>query len=146
MPVKNLVSINAQQLSRWDGTLSYLKEDLEPALRRGFTAVVLAGTEKSAKELAYDLETEDIKAVYFPVVPAEFPEKTVSVLPGNLSSGFEYTAEKFVLFTYGRNVTQEKRKTRKKFKTGRGITSLDEIAKGDYVVHAVHGIGIFDGI
>ena len=146
VPVKNLVSINAQQLSRWDGTLSYLKEDLEPALRRGFTAVVLAGTEKSAKELAYDLETEDIKAVYFPVVPAEFPEKTVSVLPGNLSSGFEYTAEKFILFTYGRNVTQEKRKTRKKFKTGRGITSLDEIAKGDYVVHAVHGIGIFDGI
>ena len=146
IPVKNLVSINAQQLSRWDGTLSYLKEDLEPAIRQAFTAVVLAGTEKSAKELAFDLESEGIKAIYFPVVPAEFPDHTVSVLPGNLSAGFEYTAEKFILFTYGKAVSAQKKKTARKFKTGRGLTSLDEISKGDYVVHAVHGIGIFDGI
>ena len=26
------------------------------------------------------------------------------------------------------------------------FTSLDEISKGDYIVHAIHGIGVFDGI
>ena len=147
VPVKELVSITAGQNSRWDGTLSYLMEDLEPAIKRGYTAVVLAGTEKSAKELAYDLETEGLKAYYFPVVPAEFPKGCVSVLAGCLTSGFEYNNLKFTLFTYGRGGTSSQTKQQKaKYKKGKGITSLEEISKGDYIVHAVYGIGVFDGI
>ncbi|MEE1322092.1 MAG: transcription-repair coupling factor [Acutalibacteraceae bacterium] len=146
VPVKELVSISCRQLSRWDGTLSYLMEDLSPALKQGYTAVIMAGTEKSAKELAFDLETEEIKSHYFPVVPAEFPKGTVSVVSGTVSSGFEYAFSKFILFTYGKQGLQKKAERKKRFKTGRGLTSLDEITKGDYVVHAVHGIGMFDGI
>lgn len=145
-PVKELVSINAQQLSRWDGTLSYLLEDLQPMIKAGYTAVVMAGTEKNSKELAYDLETEGVKAHFFPVVPAEFPQGTVSVIAGSVSSGFEYNGLKFTLFTYGRATDKKAVKPKHHFKTGKGLSSLDEIAKGDYIVHAVHGIGIFDGI
>ena len=146
VPVKNLVSITAQQTSRWDGTLSYLIEDLEPVQRLGYTAVVFAGTAKNAKELAFDLETEGIKARFFPVVPAEFPKGTITVIEGSVSGGIEYSALKFALFTYGKAVPKAAKKQQRKFKTGRGLTSLEEIAKGDYVVHAVHGIGVFDGI
>ncbi len=146
VPVRELVSINARLLSRWDGTLSYLIEDLKPAIYNGYTAVVMAGTEKSAKELAFDLETEEMKAHYFPVVPAEFPKGTVSVISGSVSSGFEYPGDRFILFSYGRAQHKSETKPKRKFKTGRGIASLDEITRGDYVVHAVHGIGIFDGI
>lgn len=145
-PVKALVSVNASLLSRWDGTLSFLLEDLEPLMKMGFTCTVMAGTEKSAKELAYDLETEGIKSHYFPVIPAEFPEKTVSVIAGSVSSGIEYNSLKFALFTYGRAVEKQKRKVNPAFKGRKGITSLEEISRGDYVVHAIHGIGIFDGI
>ena len=146
VPVRELVSINARLLSRWDGTLSYLIDDLKPVIYNGYTVVVMAGTEKSAKELAYDLETEEIKAHYFPVVPSEFPKGTVSVISGSVSSGFEYPGDKFILFSYGRAQHKSETKPKRKFKTGRGIASLDEITRGDYVVHAVHGIGIFDGI
>lgn len=97
VPVKNLVSVTAQQTSRWDGTLSYLLEDLEPAQRLGYTVVVMAGTEKSAKELAFDLETEGLKARFFPVIPAEFPKKTVSVIGGSVSGGIEYADRKSVV-------------------------------------------------
>ena len=147
VPVKELVSVTAGQNSRWDGTLSYLMEDLEPAIKRGYTAVVFAGTEKSAKELAYDLETEGLKAHFFPVVPGEFPKGSVSVLAGCLTSGFEYNNLQFTLFTYGRGAGATQSTQRKtKYKRGKGITSLDEIAKGDYIVHSVYGIGVFDGI
>ena len=146
VPVKELVSINCRQLSRWDGTLSYLLEDLTPCLKTGYTAVIMAGTEKSAKELAYDLETEEIKAHYFPVVPAEFPKGIVSVISGTVSSGFEYASSKFILFSYGKQGTAQKKERKKRFKTGRGLTSLEEISKGDYIVHAIHGICVFDGI
>lgn len=146
VPVRELVSVTAGQLSRWDGTLSYLIEDIEPLLKRKYAVTVMAGTEKSAKELAYDLETEGLKAHYFPVVPGEFPKGSVSVLAGTVSSGFEYNSLSFSLFTYGKNTGAAPAKPKKKFKQGKGITSLEEISKGDYIVHAVYGIGIFDGI
>ena len=86
VPVKELVSVSASTNSGWDGTMSYLLEDLEPFLKRKFTIVVMAGTEKSAKELAYDLETEGTRAHYYPVVPAGFPENSVSVVSGFVSA------------------------------------------------------------
>ncbi len=146
VPVRELVSINARLLSRWDGTLSYLMEDMKPALERSYRIVVMAGTEKNSKELAFDLETEGIRAHYFPVVPAEFPKGSVSVISGSLSSGFEYDSHKFMLFSYGKAQRKSEQAPKRHFKKGKGITSLEEITKGDYVVHAVHGIGVFDGI
>lgn len=107
----------------------------------------MGGTEKAAKNLAEDLENEDIPALYFPLEPAEFPRGRVSVLPGALSGGFGYPHEKFYAFTYGRNaVASKKRKSRSGFKKGQSLHSLDELKKGDYVVHSLHGIGVFDGI
>lgn len=146
IPVKELVSVTAGQLSRWDGTLSYLIEDIEPLIKRKYKVVVMAGTEKSAKELAYDLESEGFTSHYFPVVPGEFNPGAISVLPGTVSSGFEYNTLSFTLFTYGKSTGGTTVKPKEKFKRGKGITSLEEISKGDYVVHAVYGIGIFDGI
>lgn len=107
----------------------------------------MGGTEKAAKNLAEDLENEDVPALYFPLEPAEFPRGRVSVLPGALSGGFGYPYEKFYAFTYGRNaVASKKRKSRSGFKKGQSLHSLDELKKGDYVVHSLHGIGVFDGI
>ena len=146
VPVKELVSVNCAVNSGWDGTLSYLLEDIEPFLKRNFTVVVMAGTEKSAKELAYDLETEGVKAHYFPVVPAEFPQSSVSVVSGFVSSGFGYQGLSFELFSISRKSSVSQRKIKKRFTGGKGIASLEELSRGDYVVHAVHGIGIFDGI
>lgn len=146
IPVKELVSVTAGQLPRWDGTLSYLIEDIEPLIKRKYAVVVMAGTQKSAKELAYDLESEGFSSHYFPVVPGEFPKGSVSVLAGTVSSGFEYNSLTFTLFTYGKSTGTTAVKPKEKFKRGKGITSLEEISKGDYIVHAVYGIGIFDGI
>lgn len=146
IPVKELVSVTAGQLARWDGTLSYLIEDIEPLIKRKYAVVVMAGTEKSAKELAYDLESEGFSSHYFPVVPGEFPKGSVSVLAGTVSSGFEYNSLSFTLFTYGKSTGTTAAKPKEKFKRGKGIASLEEISRGDYIVHAVYGIGIFDGI
>ena len=68
-------------------------------------------------------------------------------MPGALSGGFGYPHENFYAFTYGRNaVASKKRKSRSGFKKGQSLHSLDELKKGDYVVHSLHGIGVFDGI
>ena len=146
-PVKFLTTLSIQQNPAWNGSLEVLLDDLKPALRSNRTCVVFAGTEKAAKALAEALETEDVSAIYCPVAPKEFPPKTVTVLSGSLSSGYFIPGESFDIFSYSkgqRALSQSKK--RKNYKAANAIQSLEELSKGDYVVHSVHGIGIFDGI
>ena len=145
-PVKSLTTFNGNTLPVWNGRLDILMEDLQHIVSKDSTIVVFAGTEKSAKNLAETLNDEDITSVYFPVIPAQFPKGAVCVLAGSLSSGFSYPREKLYVFTYSK-VYQSKTKRRNTgFKARDTIHSLDELKKGDYIVHAVHGIGIFDGV
>ena len=147
LPIKALVTETAVQAAPWDGTLTYLTEDLGSALNKDSIVVVAAGTEKNAKELAYDLETEGFRAHYFPIVPAEFPRGCVSVVAGTFSSGFAYPELKFTLFSHRRaGASTELKKARRRFKQGKTISALSDLERGDYVVHALHGIGIYDGI
>lgn len=145
-PVKQLISFTASQLPSWNGKLDVLLDDVKPLLQKESVVVIMGGTEKAAKTLSEDIEGEGIPSLYFPLEPTEFPKGRVSVLPNTLSNGFSYPHEKFYAFTYGRNAVTAKRKARSGFKKGQGIHSLDELKKGDYVVHSAHGIGVFDGI
>lgn len=145
-PVKELITFTASQLPSWNGKLDILLDDIQPILQKDAAVVVMGGTYKAAKTLAEDLEGENIPAQYFPQEPDEFPRGRVTVLPGTLSYGFSYPHEKAYVFTYGRTAVAAKRKVRSGFKKGQDIHSLDELKKGDYVVHAAHGIGVFDGI
>lgn len=146
-PVKELVTVRARQLPPWDGTLEALTDELRPAIKRGFTCVVMAGAEKAAKELSYDLESAEIKSHFFPVPPAQFPKGSVSVLTGGLSAGMEYPDAAFMLCTYMSGLLGgRKSAVSRAVKKRRGLHSLEEITRGDYIVHAVHGIGVFDGI
>ncbi len=145
-PVKTLTTFNTQQLPLWNGSLSILLDDLRPALSRNITCIVNAGTKKAAKALEEALEAEDIKSLYFDVLPKEFPKKTVSVTSGGINNGFTYPNEKFMIFTYGKPTNSANNKRRKSFKAADVIRTLEELTRGDYVVHSVHGIGIFEGI
>ncbi len=146
-PVKELVSVYAQPLARWNGTLSYLEEDLAPLQKNKYTTVLFAGTDKSARELAFDLENDGYRAVYFPRIPEEFPPQTVSVIPGCISAGMEYSSIKFALFSYGKSSDTAKPVQHfKRSASSKRIISLEDLHRGDYVVHVQYGIGIFDGI
>ena len=145
-PVKSLTTFNVQQNPLWNGSLEVLLDDLKPSLSKKETCIILAGTEKSANSLVEALETEDIKAMFFPVPPAQFPKNTVSVLSGALSGGFRYPNDKVNIISYGKGVHKSTQKRKKNYKAADAIQSLEELSRGDYVVHSVHGIGIFDGI
>ncbi|MBO5290567.1 MAG: transcription-repair coupling factor [Clostridia bacterium] len=145
-PVRSLTTFSVQQTPVWNGSLEVLMDDLRPALSKNETCIVFSGTEKSARALAEALETEDIRAIYCPVPPAEFPKNTVTVLSGSLTSGFTYPNEKFTVISYGKGFKATSQKRRKNYKAADAIQSLEELSKGDYVVHSVHGIGIFEGI
>ncbi len=139
-----LLSLQARQLPCWNGSMELLLEDIKPALGSGYSCVVSCPTNKGARVVAEDLINEGVNAVYFDTVPPVFPPKTVSVIKGNFSFSFDYPELQFMMISHSSStVPLEKKKKPKGFNA---LGSLEEIVKGDYVVHAVHGIGIFEGI
>ncbi len=146
IPTRTLVNLNVKQLSVWGGTLNLLTEDLKALLDRKMRCVVLGGTEKAAQSLAEDLTKAGFPAAYFdkPVLPQK---GTIVVCAGSLSSGIEIPSAHFALITHGRiSETPQAKKAKKKDKNSKQIYSLGELNNGDYVVHSIHGIGIFMGI
>ncbi len=145
-PVKSLTTFNGGTLPIWNGKLDVLIDDIKPLRSKESCIVVFAGTEKSAKNLSETLNDENVPSVYFPVIPAEFPKGAVSVIPNSLTSGFSYPREKLYVFTYSKVYQAKSRRKNSGFKARDTIHSLDELKPGDYIVHAVHGIGVFDGV
>ncbi len=146
-PVKELTTLNARQISPWNGSYSVLLDDIESvANKKDRITVIMGGTAKSAKSLSLDLEEDGYNCIYYPVFPTEFQKGQISVVPGSLSTGFEYPNEHFTLITYGSRYISASKKHRNKSKNKNAFNSLEELHKGDYIVHNTHGIGIFDGI
>ena len=146
-PVKSLITFNAKQFSPWSGSLSVLIDDIRPVYgKKGNAVFVVTGTEKSASALASDLENEGISAMYLASPPEECIPGKVIVLPGGFSAGFEYPDAKLTVITYGSKASLPVRKSSKKVKKANMFNSLEDLHKGDYIVHTAHGIGLFDGI
>ncbi len=142
-PVKELASFTVKNSTPFSGNIQQLCDDIEPLLSRNFAFAILAGGEKSAKILAEDLKSKGLPAEYQTNTDDVFYGK-IAVVEGGLSGGFEYTGSKFVLISQVRPTASSKTVRRKK--NPNAFNSLDELQKGDYVVHSVHGIGVFEGI
>ena len=144
MPLKELLQFSYKRSTAWSGDVNVLIEDLSYVISKKGTAVVLAGEERAAKVLTEELNEKGVKAVFEPS-PDELKGSTVTVTLGGLSSGIEIPSLDFLLITH-RYIQSDTRKKAKRPKNAKTIGSLDELKRGDYVVHTIHGIGVFDGI
>ena len=144
VPVRTLLNITARQLSVWGGSIALLEEDLQAMQSSGLTCIVLGGTEKTASNIATDLKEKGLSVVYMPDM-SEIPDKGVIITTGTLSAGMEFPAAGFGIITHGRHTGKAATKKRKN-KHAQELYSLSELTVGDYIVHASHGIGVFEGI
>ncbi len=141
-PIKALESFSLQQSTFWGGSVFTLLDDLSTR-RKGSTHVILAGADRAASVLSRELDEGGVPNKYI-----EAPKKItkgVTVACGGLSAGFYIPSIDFTLITQGR-VTSKKHKVASRRKDAKPYGSLEELHAGDYVVHASHGIGVFDGI
>lgn len=137
---RSVFNLNFKQSSGFTGSVDALAEDISGAKMK--LAVILAGGERAASNLCEELCERGIKAS-FAAEPDRIGEKGVFVTTGVLSAGFELPSARASVTVHGK-ATVSKRKRR--FKAGNAVGSLEELQRGDYVVHATHGIGIFDGV
>ncbi len=140
---KSVINFNYKRSTAWGGDIEVLLEDISYMRDIRGNVVILAGEQRAAQVLNAELCERGVKSVY--TLNADTAPAGVTVIPGGLSAGFEIPSQKFMLITH-RFIAPEGKKHKRKHKAGQEIGSLDELKKGDYVVHEAHGIGIFDGI
>jgi len=138
-----LISTTAFQTSPWGGEMRQLSEDLKSYMDRGYSVILLAGSEKTLPIIVQDLRDDGIPC---DILSEQSPSATgrVTVTSGCLSSGYDFPSVKIALVTQAKAMVS-KRKLKKKSSQGE-IRSLDDISIGGLVVHALHGIGRFEGI
>ncbi len=140
-----LLNFNFKQLPLWNGSISVLIEDLEGIDLKNSTVVVLSGTDKSAKYTSDNLLEKGFPNAFVNDID-KIQKGSIYVMPGALSSGFEFPSSNFYLFSHGLSQPAPKAKKKKTSKNAKEIYSLSDLSVGDYVVHSTHGIGIFGGI
>ena len=136
-------SLNARTIPPWNGNISQLSEDLSTTYKDQ-TVVILAGGQDSAKRIADDL-SELLQNIHFEENLTEITLSKKHITTGNLSEGFEYPDINFSLITCNLQDKTTKNFLKKK-KQKKNIYSISDLNVGDYVVHSLHGIGIFKGI
>ena len=141
--IKDIINFNYKRSTAWSGDINVLLDDINYAVKSGGSAVILAGEIRAAKTLTSALQEKGINALYTLEPSAE--KGLVTVTTGGLSSGFEIPSSHFILVTH-RYIAGERKRKKHYAKKGAEIGSLDQLKLGDYVVHEIHGIGIFDGI
>ena len=145
-PVKDLINFKIMQGARWDGSYTVLVEDISPAIKKKYAVAVFAGTEKAAQSLFDELTDDEIPAILCKNPPKFFETGYVHVLTETISAGIDFPAARFTAVSYGRYAKNSKKQSTAKKRNPNAFNSLEELQKGDYVVHATSGIGIFDGI
>ncbi|MBQ3299357.1 MAG: transcription-repair coupling factor [Ruminococcus sp.] len=146
LKLAEIITFTAKQLTQWTGSYKQLREDLNGLFTPDSRGVILAGTEKAAKNLCDNLVSDGYDAQFVNSLD-KAAKGRLYVMTGALSAGFELPGEKFFVITFGYNSYRPGQKRRRRGKKeGQEIYSLSELTAGDYVVHSVHGIGVFSGI
>ncbi len=143
--IKSLANFSLRQTTPWRGSVAMLCDDLSPLLKSGFSVAILAGNAKAAQNLADELCDNGIDAAYIPD-PTFLRNNAVTVTLGALSVGFESVSGKFAVITRDKYMGAKPVSRRARHKKGEQINGIEELNRGDYIVHAAHGIGVFDGI
>lgn len=73
-------------------------------------------------------------------------EGNVNIVESEITKGFEYN--NYIVLTANElfNINNSKKKYNTKYKYSSSISDINKLEVGDYIVHNVHGIGVYNGI
>ena len=144
-PLNGVHSITSAVRENWDGSIARLEDEFDAIEHLKETCVLMAGTAKNAKAVYNDLISDGVRAVYFEHFPEEFPPAAICVVPGSFSRSVSFFVGKIQLLTLSGALLKGKKRRNIKHRAG-DIHSLEELHPGDYIVHTLHGIGIYSGV
>lgn len=141
-----LYQFNQYPMQEFFSQFPILKEEINRFRKSGYTVVLQANSASSLQNLHKNLQDYEIHLDY--IKDKDIHEKAVQLIEGNLVQGFNFVDEKIVLITEHEMLQKKikRRIRRQNISNAERLKDYNELEKGDYVVHNIHGIGRYLGI
>ena len=129
-------------VNKYDGNYEDIKKDLLRYINTGYTVILCIDNKETSKRIVKYLDIDDI------VLTKEnnIVNGKINLINKNITCGFIY--DKYVVISKNDlfNVKEEKTRYKSKYKLGTKVHTITNINVGDYVVHEMFGIGIYQGL
>ena len=141
-----IYQFNQYPMQEFFNQFSFLKEEIERYKKMDYTIILQSSNSMGSKTLEDVLEEYQIKLDSRD--KSSICKGSVNLIEGNLRHGFHFVDEKVLLITE-HEIFQKKLKRRfrrQHASNAERLKDYNELEKGDYVVHHIHGIGQYLGI
>ena len=141
-----IYQFNQYPMQEFFNQFSFLKEEIERYKKMDYTIILQSSNSMGSKTLEDMLEKYQIKLDSRN--KSSICKGSVNLIEGNLRHGFHFVDEKVLLITE-HEIFQKKLKRRfrrQHVSNAERLKDYNELEKGDYVVHHIHGIGQYLGI
>ena len=143
---KQALAFVSEPVMPYQSRLEPLCKDIAQWKAQGYATVLLTGGEARGRRLLRALAEQGMPAVYSETLDGNLIASEVILLPITVSKGFRNAEAKLCVISdtdlYGTSYQRAK----KRQNAGERIASFTDLKPGDYVVHDIHGVGIFDGV
>lgn len=141
-----IYQFNQYPMQEFFNQFFFLKEEIERYKKMDYTIILQSSNSMGSKTLKDMLEEYQIKLDSRD--KTSICKESVNLIEGNLRHGFHFVDEKILLITE-HEIFQKKLKRRfrrQHVSNAERLKDYNELEKGDYVVHHIHGIGQYLGI
>lgn len=141
-----LVDLRTRAMQEFYGQMPVLKTEMDRWQKQVQTIVVLIQKKDRLDKVSSTLRDFEISAVV--ARDQEVQPRAVTIIQGQLTSGFEYPDANLVVITEHELFAKipKKRPKRQKMENAQRLKSYTELKPGDFVVHVNHGIGRYTGM
>ena len=141
-----LYQFNQYPMQEFFSQFPLLKEEINRYRKSDYTVVLQANSYSSLQSLHKTLQDYEIHLDY--IKDKDIHEKAIQLIEGDLGQGFNFVDEKIVLITEHEMIQKKikRRIRRQNISNAERLKDYNELEKGDYVVHNIHGIGRYLGI
>ncbi len=138
----NIIKYNSNVINNYNSNYELLRDDLVNYLKLGKTIVFCIGDRVVRDRIIKYL---DIDNVVF-TDERNISKNYINFINKNIDNGFIFND--YVVLSVNDIFSRDKNANnyKSKYKIGHKVSSISNINKGDYIVHEVFGIGIYDGI
>ncbi len=137
---KNVLRFHTREIENFRGDFDKLKEIVEKYLREQKIVLFVLESKRQMDEIK---DLFDGQAVFFHDQLME--PGTIYLKIGKLNHGFLW--EQYVILSlYDIEQVKQEIKYKNNLRIGKKIEDIDALQTGDYVVHRIHGIGVYAGV
>ncbi|MBS3811716.1 MAG: transcription-repair coupling factor [Halanaerobiales bacterium] len=138
------IEFKTSGVESFNGQFNILIKRLKELKESGYTVLLTLNTESKAKKISEYLKDKGIENIY----KNKINTGQVNIFDESFSEGFILDDLQLAVYTEKEIIGKKQKRKRKvsDFEEGVRVSSINELNKGDYVVHENHGIGKYLGV